>query len=194
MTQKPKVLFVDDETYFTDSLKRTLRKEPFDVLIANSADEALAALTAESVDVVVADEKMPGMAGSEFISTVLKKYPDIIRIMLTGHGDLSVAIKAINEGRIYRFLTKPCNEVDLGNTIRQALEHKQLLDRSKQLLRVAKHQSRVLEDLERKNPGITHVSRDSNGAVIIGDDNIDFESLKRQIDEEVNNYLDRMSR
>jgi two-component system probable response regulator PhcQ len=194
MTEKPKVLFVDDEAYFTDSLRRTLREEPFDVLIANSADEALAMLTAERVDVIVSDEKMPGMAGSKFISTVFKKYPDIIRIMLTGHGDLGVAIKAINEGQIYRFLTKPCHEIDLKNTIRQSLEYKQLLDRSKQLLRVAQHQSRVLEDLERKNPGITHVSRDSNGAVIIDEENIDFESLKQQIDEEVNSYLHRMRR
>jgi two-component system probable response regulator PhcQ len=194
MSERPKVLFVDDDTNFIDAQKRRLRGEPYDVIGASSVGEALAILEGDKIDVVVSDEKMPGTPGSVFLSAVFKDYPDIIRIMLTGHGSLEVAIKAINEGQIYRFLTKPCHEVDLKNTIRQSLEHKQLLDSSKRLLRVVQHQSRMLADLEQKNPGITRVSRDSNGAVVIDGADLDFETLKHQIDEEVNHYLDRIGR
>jgi len=85
---KSVVLFVDDEPSFTDSLKRILRKEPYEILSAGSADEALMILDGQVVDVVVSDEKMPGMSGSEFLSIVSKRYPETIRIMLTGHASL----------------------------------------------------------------------------------------------------------
>jgi len=71
-----KVLFVDDEPHVTDSLKRSLRKEPYEVLSADSASEALKVLAREPVDVVVSDEKMPGMQGSEFLGRVCKLYPE----------------------------------------------------------------------------------------------------------------------
>jgi two-component system probable response regulator PhcQ len=73
------------------------------------------------VDVVISDEKMPGMSGSEFLSLVRQEYPDTIRIILTGYGSLESAIRAINEGEIYRLFTKPCNVIDLAITIRLAL-------------------------------------------------------------------------
>jgi two-component system probable response regulator PhcQ len=104
-----RVLFVDDEPHVTESLKRALRKEPYEVLSANSADEALEVLARQPVDVVISDEKMPGMQGSEFLAVVCKQYPETIRIIMTGHGSIEAAIRAINEGEIYRFLTKPCN-------------------------------------------------------------------------------------
>jgi len=189
---KSVVLFVDDEPSFTDSLKRILRKEPYEILSAGSADEALMILDGQVVDVVVSDEKMPGMSGSEFLSIVSKRYPETIRIMLTGHASLELAVKAINEGQIYRFLTKPCNGVDLSNTIRQALEFKELFTGSKRLLQVARHQASLLMRLESENPGITHVERDLDGAVILEELDTDFESLKRQIDDEIERYLSRL--
>ena len=83
-----KVLFVDDEPNGTKALKRALRREPYDILSAGSADESLEMLERESVDVVVSDENMPGMTGSEFLAVVYEKYPDTIRIILTGHASL----------------------------------------------------------------------------------------------------------
>jgi len=169
-----KVLFVDDEPHVTDSLKRSLRKEPYEVLSANSASEALKMLAREPVDVVVSDEKMPGMQGSEFLAQVCNLYPETVRIILTGHGSMEAAIRAINEGEIYRFLTKPCNEVDLAITIRQALQLKDLKVISQRLLERNKKQSAILRELEKKHPGITKVERDSKGAIILGveiDDN-----------------------
>ena len=169
-----KVLFVDDEPLVTESLKRALRREPYEVLSANSAKEALGVLARQPVDVVISDEKMPGMQGSEFLAVVCKQYPETIRIILTGHGSMEAAIRAINEGEIFRFLTKPCNEVDLAVTIRQALQLKELTGLSRRLLEKNKRQASILQELEKENPGITKVKRTSTGAIILDDERDDF--------------------
>jgi two-component system probable response regulator PhcQ len=175
-----RVLFVDDEPHVTESLKRALRKEPYEVLSANSADEALEVLARQPVDVVISDEKMPGMQGSEFLAVVCKQYPETIRIIMTGHGSIEAAIRAINEGEIYRFLTKPCNEVDLAITIRQALQMKDLTGISRRLLQKNKHQSAILQELEKEHPGITKVKRTATGAIILDDE------MDNDIDKSIN--------
>ena len=83
--------------------------------------EALRILVVEPVDVVVSDEDMPGMRGCELLATVREHSPGAVRIRLSGKGSLETAIHAINDGEIYRFLTKPCNTTDLAHTIRHAL-------------------------------------------------------------------------
>jgi len=83
-----KVLIVDDEPHVTEGLKRVLRKEPYEILTASSANQALSILDREAIDVVISDDKMPGMSGSELLSIVSLDYPDTIRIMLTGHASL----------------------------------------------------------------------------------------------------------
>jgi len=164
-----RVLFVDDEPNVTEGLKRALRNEPFEILTAVSAAEGLSLLAQEPIDVVVADEKIPGMSGSEFLAQVRRDYPDTIRMILTGHATLEAAILAINEGRIYRFFTKPCNAADLAITIRRALEHKEAVAQAQRLMEVVKRQSYELERLERLYPGITKVNRDAEGAIILED-------------------------
>ncbi len=181
-----KVLFVDDEPQLTEGLKRELRKEPYEVLTAASAREALDLLNHQSVDVIVSDEKMPGMSGSEFLALARSKYPDTVRIMLTGHATLDAAIHAINQGEIFRLLTKPCDGVDLATTIRQALQQKELAAQSWELLKKVKTQSTVLEQLEKDHPGITRVKRNMQGAVIVDDADCDLDTLIRKINEEVN--------
>lgn len=131
-----KVLFVDDEPLVTEALKRSLSEEEYKILTANSADEALDILAREPVDVVVADEKMPGMSGSEFLAAVCQEHPDTIRIMLTGQASLEAAVRSINEGEIYRFLTKPWNKDNLAITIRQALQQKDSPDGVRMLKRL----------------------------------------------------------
>ena len=162
-----KVLIVDDETATRDVLKEAFSQEPYEVLIAGSADEALEIFSREPVDVVISDEKMPGMTGSEFLAVVRKKYPDTIRMILTGHADLQAAIRAINEGEIYRFFTKPCNMIDLAITVRQALQHKETVEESQRLQKVVKQQSDLLGDIEKEYPGITDVKRNKEGAIIL---------------------------
>ena len=161
------VLVVDDEPAIRDMLTQALSSEPYEVLCADSAEEALDIIAQEPVDVVLSDEKMPGMSGTEFLAIVRRQYPDTIRMILTGHASLESAIHAINEGEIYRFFTKPCNMVDLMVTIRQALQHKDLMAENQRLLNIVRQQSSSLEALEKQHPAITKVKKNQNGTVII---------------------------
>ena len=163
------ILVVDDHQIIRDMLENTLSRESYTVHCAGSAEEALKILSQEPIDVVISDEVMPGMTGTQFLAVVRKEYPDIIRIILTGHASLESAMHAINEGKIYRFLTKPCNLVDLSVTIRQALQEKYLTNENKRLAKIVKQQSFSLGEIEKEYPGITKVKRDSGGAIIIDD-------------------------
>jgi len=177
-----KVLFVDDEPNVTEGLKRALRKQPFDVLTASSAREALQILASQQVDVVVSDEMMPGMAGADFLGLVCNRYPDTVRMILTGHASLEAAVRAINQGEIYRFFTKPCNELDLAITIRQALEHRQLMAERQHLRRLVDEQYAMLRQLERLSPGITEVRKDAQGGIVIDEQTPDFNSVVREVE------------
>jgi DNA-binding NtrC family response regulator len=154
------VLLVDDEPKVLSALKRLLRDEPYEILTAGNAEEAADVLGSAPVDLIVCDEEMPGMPGTEFLAKVARDYPDVVRIVLTGHPTLPGALRAINEGRVYQFFTKPCNEIDLAIAMRRALEQKDLMARSRDLLEVTKRQSvlidearvlRRLRDLPRKD-------------------------------------------
>ncbi|MBI4559773.1 MAG: response regulator [Candidatus Hydrogenedentes bacterium] len=181
------VLLVDDEINILQSLRRALRKEPYEVLVASSGQEGLVVLDSRRVDLVVSDQHMPGMSGTEFLSHVHRRFPDTVRFMLTGHATLEVAIEAINTGAISRFFTKPCNEVDLMASIRQALQQKDLMTEAWRLLRKVRHQSAVVKTLERDNPGITQVSRDHSGAIVVEETPGDFNELIQEIRKELSN-------
>jgi len=130
-----KVLLVDDEPNLLSALRRSLRREPYEILSAASGEEALSILASTEVDVVVSDQNMPGMSGTELLTRIHETYPETVRFMLTGKATLEVAVEAINNGAISRFFTKPCNDVDLAITIRQALEHKRLTEKAWDLLK-----------------------------------------------------------
>jgi len=131
----PTVLFVDDELAVLTGLKRALWKEPYLILTADSGAKALEVLAGTPVDVVISDERMPSMSGSAFLARVRELYPAIMRIMLTGEAGLPAAVRAINEGPLYRFLNKPLAPSELARTIRQALQMKALAEQSKDLRR-----------------------------------------------------------
>ena len=178
------ILFVDDEPNVTAALKRAFRREPYEVLSANTAQEGLDILSKREIDVVVSDEQMPEMSGSEFLTVVCEKHPQTIRMILTGQASLSAAIRAINEGEVYRFFTKPCNEIDLKSTIRSALQQRELELQARRLLQSHRKQSAALEELERVNPGITAVEVDGEGAIVL-DLEGDTEELLKELAREV---------
>jgi len=161
------VLIVDDQELIRDLLENALEREHYIVLSAASAEQALAVLESHPVDVVISDEVMPGMAGSDFLAVVRKKYPETIRMILTGHARVDSAISAINEGEVYRFFTKPCNVVDLMVSIKQGLNQKALEKENRKLLRLLKEKSALEESLKQQHPEIFQVKRDASGAVII---------------------------
>jgi DNA-binding NtrC family response regulator len=118
------VLLVDDDENLLHGLARVLRHQPFRLLTARSGEEAMWVLKTRSVDVIVADEHMPGMSGTELLAWVARECPQVVRIVLTGHATAATAIRAINDGGVYRFFTKPCHEVELALAIRKAIEEK----------------------------------------------------------------------
>lgn len=175
------VLFVDDEPSITSALKRALHKEPYAIHTASSAVQALEMLSRLPIDIIISDEKMPGMSGTDFLARVCRDYPDTLRMILTGHGNLDVFTRAVKDGQIYRFFIKPCNEVDLAITIRQALHQKRLMKESQRLMRVANSQHAMLDELENKFPGITNVKRNADGVIIVDDPVMDAESLIKKM-------------
>ncbi|SFF61883.1 HD domain-containing phosphohydrolase [Blastococcus tunisiensis] len=132
-TDAPSILLVDDEVAILDGLRRQLRKR-FTVHTASGGAEALELLKTEQVSVVVSDMRMPQMNGATFLSEVRSLYPNVVRILLTGQADTQAAITAVNEGQIYRFLTKPCPPEVLLEEIGSAVELNRLVTAEKELL------------------------------------------------------------
>jgi DNA-binding NtrC family response regulator len=164
---KARVLFVDDEQAVLDGICQALRRYPFDIVTAISGQRGLQILESSAIDVVVSDERMPGMPGSVFLGTVAKRWPGTIRITLTGQATLEAAIRAVNEGEIFRFLLKPSQPDDLAQTIRQGLEIQELRREAARLLAIAQKRGGVLDELERKHPGITQVERRRDGIIVV---------------------------
>lgn len=119
-----RVLFVDDDPHLIEAFKRIFRNDEIEVVTAQSGPEALMALEAAEIAVVVSDERMPGMTGSELLEKVRESHPDTIRIMLTGYATLELALDAINRAEVFRFLLKPCSFIELGNVVREAIERR----------------------------------------------------------------------
>ncbi len=131
------VLLVDDDADVLHCLTRMLQRQPYQLYTARSGDEAVTLLKCRQVDVIVADERMPGMTGTDLLAWVAHNYPEVICIMLTGQASIEAVMRAINEGSVFHVFTKPCKEVDLAIMIRKALEHKDLLEKQSQLRAVA---------------------------------------------------------
>jgi DNA-binding NtrC family response regulator len=168
------ILLVDDEPNVTEALKRAFRREPFEFLTATSAAAAQDMLGRLRVDAVVSDERMPGMSGSELLSWIRKHYPHTIRLILSGQATLDAAVRAINEGEVYRFFLKPCDPADLILTIRQALAHKKLEQQSRRLLREYQKQSALLVKLDAARSNLLRLDTDEEGALVV--DETDGES------------------
>lgn len=114
------LLLLDDEPNILRALSRLLRRDGYRIFTANSAHEAFAILASNEVQVIISDQRMPEMCGTEFLAQVKDLYPDTIRIVLSGYTDLKSVTDAINQGAIYRFLTKPWNDDELRENVRKA--------------------------------------------------------------------------
>jgi len=139
------ILFVDDEPNILHSMGRAFRNQPYKTYTSRSAEEAISILKAHDIDLIVSDENMPGMSGTKLLAWVAEHFPDIVRIVLTGQPSVPSAMRAINEGGVYRFLTKPCDVVELGLIVSRALEEKEASKKSRELLESTLSQ---LEDAE----------------------------------------------
>jgi len=130
---KPKVLLVDDEESILNSLRRLLRGQPYELLLATSGGQALEIMEQHSIDLVMTDARMPNMDGATLLARIHQLYPTTTRILLTGYADMPTIIKAINEGKIHRYISKPWSDEEMLLTLRQSLAH-QYSERERQRL------------------------------------------------------------
>jgi diguanylate cyclase (GGDEF)-like protein/PAS domain S-box-containing protein len=123
------LLLVDDQPNVLTALKRVLRREHYRILTAGSGDQALQQLAEHRVGVIISDQRMPNMNGTELMARVRIMHPKVVRMVLSGYTDLESLTGAINRGEIYRFLTKPWEEAELLETVRAAFRHHAELSR-----------------------------------------------------------------
>jgi response regulator RpfG family c-di-GMP phosphodiesterase len=142
---KHNILFVDDEVNVLNALERAfLIENEIKVFIANTAQEGVKILEQEKINLVVSDEKMPVVQGHKFLNYIKNKYPDIIRIILTGYADANAIIESINQGEVYRYLKKPWDNNELKIIIRKALEYSDLKKKNEEMQKIIKQQNRDL--------------------------------------------------
>lgn len=142
--ERGQLLIVDDEEQILNALRRQFRRE-YEVYTANSADDAYGILAASPIQVVISDQRMPGVTGSEFLSHVKEDYPDVVRLLLTGYADIQAVIDAVNQGSIYRYVTKPWQPEDLNATVRAAFNRYALMAHNRHLLNELIETNRTLE-------------------------------------------------
>lgn len=129
---KIKILYIDDELVNLSAFKASFRRQ-FDIFTASSADAGIEILKKEAIEVVIADQRMPGKTGVDFFETIKDIYPNPIRILLTAYSDINAIIDAINKGQVYRYVTKPWNEFDLKLTIENAYKLYHLKEQNNKL-------------------------------------------------------------
>lgn len=142
-----RLLLVDDEANILRSLQRVLRREPYELVLAGSGQAAIEVLENQRIDLIISDARMPGVDGPTLLSTARRRWPWIIRILLTGHADMNSTIKAINGGQIYRYISKPWDDDELRLTIRQALAFQHSERRRLALERRSRKQNKDLKAL-----------------------------------------------
>lgn len=169
---KHKILLVDDEQNIINSISRLLRGEDREIFSANDANDGLDILkNTRGVDLVISDNKLPSISGTDFLIKVRQLYPDTIRMLLTGYPDLDSAIKAINCGQVYRFITKPWQNEELKLMVKQALEYFDILKDNRALITIARQQADMLNTVKNKyqlSPG----EFDKTGVYIIDEQKV----------------------
>ncbi|MDA8412806.1 MAG: response regulator [Desulfobacteraceae bacterium] len=175
------VMLVDDEANVLSALTRALIDEPFEVITATSGQEALELMEGKTVKVIVSDERMVGMQGSELLAEVKRRSPQTVRILLTGHATLDAAMRAVNMGEIYRFFSKPWDDTQLRFALLSAIEKYDLEAENSRLLATVKNQALEIRVLEKRYPGITRVQRNAKGTFVLPD--ISDDELAKIIEE-----------
>lgn len=127
------LLLVDDEANIISSLKRLLRADGYQIMTASSGQQGLDILAQHNIDVIVSDQRMPGMTGVEFLRKAKEIRPDSVRIVLSGYTELDSVVSAVNEGAIYKFLMKPWDDAQLRGHVDEAFRRKEMADENRRL-------------------------------------------------------------
>ena len=146
------VLFIDDEVQNLVSFKAAFRRIYDEVFTAETAAQGLKILQKNpSIKVILSDQRMPEMTGTEFFASILNDYPEVIRILITGYSDISVVVDAINLGQVYRYLIKPWDEMMIKIAVDNAVELFEIRRKNKELIEKLADANKKLEFLARQN-------------------------------------------
>ncbi|MBL7961057.1 response regulator [bacterium] len=168
--EKPKILIVDDEVEILKVLFKTL-EDDFEVVTSSRAKEALQMID-DSVQIILSDQRMPEMTGSEFFKAVRDKHPQIVRIIMSGYSDMNALISSVNDGEIFRYINKPWELQDLLDTLQLAavkykenISHAKLVDENKHLIErnreVATRLTQTMEELKRVQSELEKLNKKS---------------------------------
>jgi PAS domain S-box-containing protein len=172
---RPRILVVDDEEAILETMAFTF-EDDYEVLTSKSAAEALRLLDREGpVAVVISDQRMPEMTGVEFLAKVCERHPSTVRIILTGFADMDATIRAINDGHVYAYITKPWEPDDLKQVVRRAVEHHDL----------AQENERLVADLRDANVFLEAVIDELDTGALA----VDAEGVVRAINRPAREYL-----
>ena len=150
------VLFVDDEPNILRAIKRALFTMDITLLLAESGAKALELLEKNEVHVVISDMKMPQMSGAELLEQVAINYPETFRVVLTGYADIESTIKAVNQGKIHRYLQKPWDNQELVAAVEEGLERVKLKAENERLQKLTRLQNKKLKDVNSSLEQMVH--------------------------------------
>ena len=149
-----RIAFVDDEEIVLGTLSRIFESEPYEVLTFDTPSRAIMAMEHHPFSVVVSDQMMPEMDGTAFLAQVRERWPDTVRILMTGYAETETVIKAINEGSVFRFVSKPWEIRELRQIVKDAVDQYRLVNEHRELTRLTEEQNRELlelnQDLEKR--------------------------------------------
>ena len=150
-----RILLVDDSPNVLRSLERSLKGKGYDIFTALSGQDAMYTLQQNDIDLIISDERMPGVVGSDLLKAVKMKYPKVIRILLTGSTDVETIKNAVNKGEVFRFFTKPWDDFELSIAVRQGLQQRALELMNAKLLEFIKKRGDMIRQLEEEYPNIS---------------------------------------
>ncbi len=133
VAKESNILYIDDEVHNLTAFKANFRRY-YNIDTAESAAQGELILREKKIQIIITDQRMPGTTGVEFLESILKEYPDPIRILLTGYADTETVIDAINKGNVYKYIMKPFEEASLKIAIDNALEVYFLREENKELM------------------------------------------------------------
>jgi type II secretory ATPase GspE/PulE/Tfp pilus assembly ATPase PilB-like protein/FixJ family two-component response regulator len=176
------LLFVDDEEGVLHALRRIFLEENYQILTATSGEKALAIMEKVRIHLVISDHRMPGMTGAELLKEMKLKWPETIRIMLTGYADVQSIMGAVKEGAVYKFITKPWNEEDLRLTVSLALQQYVLMQENRKLKEISRKQQLKINNYA----GIIDENRGQLGVILVKAGEITKEELETALKKKGN--------
>jgi DNA-binding NtrC family response regulator len=171
------ILIVDDEPMILSALSRLLRNHGYRVLTTTQPTEVAGILEKEKVEVLLSDIDMPKMRGTALMAQVRSRFPEVVRILMTGRGSMDSVIQAINEGEVYRYLSKPFKEEELLSVLREATSRLKELRRASAVAVIVSKRQEICAALELQYPGLSQINR-QDGVYLIPSEHLDALAAK----------------